>query len=89
MECCAAVEPLARSHPRRRSSASSSVAESCRADHYLGLRVPPGEAERMKGRLAPEPVFVSVRGDAMRITPHLYNDDADRDRLLAVLKAAR
>jgi selenocysteine lyase/cysteine desulfurase len=29
---------------------------------------------------------VSVRGDSLRITPHLYNDDADVDRLMHALE---
>jgi selenocysteine lyase/cysteine desulfurase len=32
-------------------------------------------------------VFASVRGDALRITPHLYNTEQDRLRLLEVLAA--
>jgi selenocysteine lyase/cysteine desulfurase len=33
-------------------------------------------------------VYVSVRGDSLRITPHLYNDDADVDRLMHALQQA-
>jgi selenocysteine lyase/cysteine desulfurase len=33
-------------------------------------------------------VFVSVRGDAIRVAPHLYNDDADIQRFLDVLGEA-
>jgi selenocysteine lyase/cysteine desulfurase len=33
-------------------------------------------------------VFVSVRGDAIRVAPHLYNDDGDIHRFLAVLREA-
>jgi selenocysteine lyase/cysteine desulfurase len=29
-----------------------------------------------------------VRGDSLRVTPHLYNDDEDIDRLLAALARA-
>ena len=36
-------------------------------------------------RLATEQVHVSLRGDSLRVTPHLYNDDADIGRLLSVL----
>jgi selenocysteine lyase/cysteine desulfurase len=32
-------------------------------------------------------VHVSVRGDSLRVTPHLYNDGGDIDRLFAVLQA--
>jgi selenocysteine lyase/cysteine desulfurase len=39
-------------------------------------------------RLGAENVYVSVRGQSMRITPHLYNNEADVDRLIGVLAAA-
>ena len=39
-------------------------------------------------RLASRKVFVSVRGSSIRITPHLYNSEADIDRLVAALGAA-
>jgi selenocysteine lyase/cysteine desulfurase len=32
-------------------------------------------------------VHVSVRGDAVRVSPHVYNDEADIDRLVEVLRA--
>jgi selenocysteine lyase/cysteine desulfurase len=32
-------------------------------------------------------VFASVRGDALRVTPHLYNNATDVERLLKVLGA--
>ncbi len=56
-----------------------------RSPHYVGLEfesgVPPGLADR----LAADSVFVSVRGNSVRVTPHLYNTDADIDRLFAAL----
>lgn len=58
-----------------------------RAGHYLGLRFPERAPDRLPERLAEEQVHVSVRGDSLRVTPHLYNDDADIDRLFAVLQA--
>jgi selenocysteine lyase/cysteine desulfurase len=33
-------------------------------------------------------VFVSIRGDCIRIAPHLYNDLDDIDRLFEVLQLA-
>ncbi len=59
-----------------------------RAGHFLGLRFPGGVPADLLARLAAEQVFVSVRGDAMRVTPHLYNNEADIDKLIEVLKAA-
>jgi selenocysteine lyase/cysteine desulfurase len=59
-----------------------------RAGHYLGLSLPQGMPSGLPERLAKERVYVSLRGASLRVTPHLYNDDADLDRLFAVLGAA-
>jgi selenocysteine lyase/cysteine desulfurase len=59
-----------------------------RAGHFLGLRFAGGVPARLPERLAEEKVYVSLRGDSVRVTPHLYNDDADVDRLFGVLERA-
>lgn len=59
-----------------------------RAGHFLGLRFPGGLPKGLPERLAADNVFVSVRGDSLRVTPHLYNDEEDAERLLAALAAA-
>ncbi|MEQ9641264.1 MAG: aminotransferase class V-fold PLP-dependent enzyme [Alphaproteobacteria bacterium] len=56
-----------------------------RAGHFLGLRFPDGVPEGLLPKLADEKVYVSVRGDSMRVTPHLYNTEPDVDRLLDAL----
>ena len=58
-----------------------------RAGHYLGLRLPGGAPPELPERLAEGRVFVSVRGDSLRVTPHLYNHEEDVDRLFEVLRA--
>jgi selenocysteine lyase/cysteine desulfurase len=57
-----------------------------RAGHYLGLKFLDGAPQTLPERLAEERVYVSVRGDSLRVTPHLYNDQADLERLFAVLQ---
>jgi selenocysteine lyase/cysteine desulfurase len=37
--------------------------------------------------LAERRVYVSLRGDSLRVTPHLYNREEDVDRLFEVLRA--
>ena len=59
-----------------------------RAGHFLGLRFPEGPPPDLPDRLAAAGVHVSLRGASLRVTPHLYNDDADADRLIAALTAA-
>jgi selenocysteine lyase/cysteine desulfurase len=45
-----------------------------------------GLPEGIEGRLAGANVHVSVRGDRLRITPHLYNNEADVERLVEQLR---
>ena len=63
-----------------------SVPAKFRAGHYLGLRFQGGAPPNLPSRLAAENVHVSVRGRAMRVTPHVWNTDEDVERLFAVLK---
>jgi selenocysteine lyase/cysteine desulfurase len=62
------------------------VPEAQRAGHFLGLRLPPGAPADLLSRLAAADVHVSLRGDRLRVTPHLYNDEADVDRLIEALR---
>ncbi len=57
-----------------------------RVGHMVGVRFPGGVPDALPGRLAEERVFVSVRGDAVRVAPHVYNDEGDVERLLAVFR---
>jgi selenocysteine lyase/cysteine desulfurase len=65
----------------------SCVDHAIRAPHYLGLRWDGGLPAGLGERLAAQQVFVSTRGAALRITPHLYNDSADLDRFEAALSS--
>ena len=56
-----------------------------RAGHFLGLGFPGEIPVSLTERLAEKNVFVSVRGQSMRVTPHLYNDDKDIERLIFAL----
>jgi selenocysteine lyase/cysteine desulfurase len=58
---------------------------SHRAGHFLGVRLPGGVPSNLTLELANHGVFVSVRGDSVRITPHLYNNSDDVDRLFEFL----
>lgn len=65
------------------------VPRMSRAGHYLGLRFAGGVPAGLPERLAAEKVYVSVRSrDAVRVTPHLWVNDADEERFLEVLEAA-
>jgi selenocysteine lyase/cysteine desulfurase len=65
-----------------------SVPAHRRASHYLGLRFSGGVPSDLPMRLAAAQVHVSVRGQAMRVTPHVWNTDDDVEKLFSVLKTA-
>jgi len=58
---------------------------SLRAGHFLGLGFPGAVPDGLTDRLGQAGVYVSVRGQSMRVTPHLFNNDADIDRLITAL----
>jgi selenocysteine lyase/cysteine desulfurase len=59
-----------------------------RARHMIGLKLGPAAPEDLAARLARENVFVSVRGESVRVSPHLYNTERDVNRLFDVLQRA-
>jgi selenocysteine lyase/cysteine desulfurase len=63
-------------------------AEQERIGHIIGVHLPRGLPSGFIERLAEARVYVSVRGDSLRVAPHLYNDDRDIDRFSAVLRKA-
>ena len=57
-----------------------------RVGHMMGIRLPKGISEGLVRRLSDARIYVSIRGDAIRVAPHLYNDESDIERLFAVLR---
>lgn len=56
-----------------------------RSGHLLGVRRQGGLPPDLGDRLREEGVHVSIRGDSIRIAPHLHTTDSDVERLLGVL----
>ena len=57
-----------------------------RGGHLFGIRVRDSvDTTRLAERLRRRQVTVSLRGDAIRVAPHLYNDAADIEALLDAL----
>ncbi len=56
-----------------------------RVRHMVGLKLGSAVPEDLAARLAREKVFVSVRGESVRLSPHLYSTAEDVDRLFAAL----
>ena len=61
---------------------------SNRAPHFLSVRFERGLPPGIDASLAEAGVHVSLRGETMRITPHLYNDEEDAERLVRALCGA-
>jgi selenocysteine lyase/cysteine desulfurase len=59
-----------------------------RVGHMVGLRRSSGIPSTLAPALARAKVYVSIRGDAIRVAPHLHNDADDIDRLVACLDGA-
>jgi selenocysteine lyase/cysteine desulfurase len=61
--------------------------EGARASHLFGIALPADvPAEALARALAARRVSVSVRGPALRISPHLWNDTVDMDALRGALE---
>jgi selenocysteine lyase/cysteine desulfurase len=60
-----------------------------RTGHLFGVRVPPGlSLPRLVDTLRERNVFVSVRGSAVRVSPHVFNTPEDMQALAEALHAA-
>jgi selenocysteine lyase/cysteine desulfurase len=59
-----------------------------RSPHILGLRLPGGLPDGLIGRLRAEGVFASERLGGLRLSPHVWADEADAARCLTALRAA-
>jgi selenocysteine lyase/cysteine desulfurase len=57
-----------------------------RAPHVLSLAFPTGMPEGIVERLAAHDVYAAPRLGRLRITPHVYNDEADVDRFVDVFR---
>ena len=56
-----------------------------RGGHMIGLNLGPEAPIDLTARLAKEDIFVSIRGQSLRVSPHLYNTYSDLDRLFEAL----
>jgi selenocysteine lyase/cysteine desulfurase len=59
-----------------------------RAPHILSLSFAGDGLGSLIAALAREQIYVASRLGRMRISPHVYNDEADVDRFVAVMKRA-
>jgi selenocysteine lyase/cysteine desulfurase len=57
-----------------------------RSPHLIGISKPGGFPKKLPNLLAEEKIFVSVRGESIRIAPHLYTTEEDIERLFSALR---
>ncbi len=62
--------------------------ERFRAPHILSLGFPDGMPSNLVPALAAQQIYVAPRLGRMRVSPHVYNDEADIDRFVAAVKSA-
>ncbi|MEM7108415.1 MAG: aminotransferase class V-fold PLP-dependent enzyme [Bacteroidota bacterium] len=61
-----------------------------RGSHLFGIRIPETiEIAVLQSRLTDAQINVSLRGDAVRVSPHLYNSSEDMQKLAEVLLSLR
>ncbi len=61
--------------------------DAYRSQHLFGLRLPEHmEMEELRKRFDDRKIFVSIRGNSIRIAPHLYNDAHDMEALVESFK---
>lgn len=62
--------------------------QAYRSSHLFGIRhTDQWDPQSLKERLSKSKIHVSVRGDAIRVSPHVYNDVHDLQRLVKALTA--
>ncbi|WP_333821297.1 aminotransferase class V-fold PLP-dependent enzyme [Ohtaekwangia sp.] len=57
-----------------------------RCPHMFGAVVPPGYTGNLVTELKKKNIFISQRGNAVRFSPHVYNDNNDVQRLLEAIE---
>jgi selenocysteine lyase/cysteine desulfurase len=58
-----------------------------RSPHMMGIRFMDGVPSGLLEKLSERNIFVSVRGNSVRVSPHLYNNNDDIDRFFDALSA--
>ena len=59
--------------------------EEYRSSHLFGIRILGKDAQQIKEALGRNKIYVSFRGDAIRVSPNVYNDERDMNKLARVL----
>ncbi len=60
------------------------ASEFC-SDNMVGVTLPPNVSPDVVSALQEDKVYINIRGNRIRLAPHLYNDKEEIDRLFEVL----
>ncbi len=61
-------------------------AAQIRSPHMIGISLPNGIPGTLTKKMVSKNIYVSIRGNSIRIAPHVYNTDEDLDRFFGALK---
>lgn len=61
------------------------IADETRVGHILGIKLEESKISEIANVLTDNKIYVSFRGNSMRIAPYLYNDNNDIDKLFKFL----
>lgn len=62
--------------------------EAFRASHLFGLRLPAHvNIQKLGEKLKEEQIFISIRGNAIRVAPNVYNDEQDMNKLVYCIES--
>ncbi len=63
--------------------------EHFRGSHLIGVRAPDHlDVKALSNQFKQHDVYISVRGNAIRVAPNVYNDQNDMDKLVEIIKKA-
>jgi selenocysteine lyase/cysteine desulfurase len=71
---------------KARERGIETIPKERRARHLIGLMLGPAAPDDLATQLTTHKVFVSVRGESVRVSPHLYNTERDVDLLFEILE---
>lgn len=75
-----------RSVERLRALGFKVTGDSERCANLFGVKLPAGmDPEACRQHLMQQKIHVAVRGDTVRVSPHVYNDEQDLERLVTAL----
>ena len=60
--------------------------KDARSGHFCSIQLPSKTPENLARQLSEKNIFISIRGNSLRITPHVYNSEQDLEILFKALE---